>query len=59
MDTVTQVQILNKVIYILHCANTLGEVMNPTILPPAMGKIVGQIGLFSLSMATSLQVGKL
>ena len=22
--------------------------MNPTILPPAMGKIVGQIGLFNL-----------
>ena len=26
----------------LHCINTLGKGMNPIILPPAMGKIVGQ-----------------
>ena len=27
--------------------------MNPIILPPAMGKIVGQTGFFSLVEATS------
>ena len=26
---------------ISHCTNTLGKGMNPIILPPAMGKIVG------------------
>ena len=39
--------------------NTLGKGMNPIILPPAMGKIVGQTGLFSLGKATSLGEGKL
>ena len=29
--------------------------MNPAILPPAMDKIVGQIELFSLGMATGLR----
>ena len=38
MDTVTRVQILEQVIYISLNANTLGKGMNPTILPPAMGK---------------------
>ena len=33
--------------------------MNPIILPPAMGKIVGQIRFFSLSEATSLGEGEL
>ena len=33
--------------------------MSPTILPPAMGKIVGQTGLFNLGMATNLGEGKL
>ena len=33
--------------------------MNPIILPPAMGKIVGQTGFFSLGEATSLGEGKL
>ena len=28
--------------------------MNPIILPPAMGKIVGRTGFFSLGEATSL-----
>ena len=32
--------------------------MNPIILPPAMGKIVGQARFFSLGEATSLE-GKL
>ena len=32
--------------------------MNPIILPPAMGKTIGQTGFFSLGEATSLE-GKL
>ena len=28
--------------------------MNPTLLPPAMSKIVGQIEFYSLGLATSL-----
>ena len=32
--------------------------MDPTILPSAMGEIVGQIGLFSLGMANGLGEGK-
>ena len=35
MDTVTQVQILDKTIYISHSANTLGKDMNAAILYPA------------------------
>ena len=30
--------------------------MTPIILPPAMGKIVGQTEFFSLGLATSLEV---
>ena len=33
--------------------------MNPIILPPAMDKILGQIGLYSLGEATSLGERKL
>ena len=33
--------------------------MNPIILPPAMGKIVGQTVFFSLGEATSLGEGEL
>ena len=46
MDTVTQVQILDKAVCISHRANTLGK-----------GKIEGQTRLFSLGMATSLGEG--
>ena len=56
MDSATQVQILN--VYISYCTNTLGKVMNSTICPPAMGLLVGQIGLFNLAIATGLE-GKL
>ena len=55
MNTTNRVQILDKAIYILH--NTLGKGMNPTILIPAMSKIVEETRLFSLSMATSLGKG--
>ena len=43
----------------LHSTNTLGKAMNPIILPPAMGKIVGQTRFFSLGEATSQGEGKL
>ena len=39
------------------CCN--GYRMNPIILPPTMGKIVGQTRFFSLGEATSLVEGKL
>ena len=38
---------------------TLGKSTHPTILLPAMGKIVGQIGVFKLGMATGLGKRKL
>ena len=38
MDTATRVQIRDETNYISHSTNTLGEGMNPIILPPAMGK---------------------
>ena len=44
---------------ISRSTNTLGKGMNPIILPPAMGKIVGQTKFFSLGEATSLREGKL
>ena len=59
MDTVTQVQILDETDCISHCTNTLGKGMNPTILPPAMGKVIGQTRFFSLGEATSQGEGKL
>ena len=43
----------------LHSTNTLGKGMNPNILPPAMGKIVGQTRFFSPGEATSLGEEKL
>ena len=59
MDTSTRVQILNDTDCISHCTNTLGKGMNPIILPPAMGKVVGQTRFFSLGEATSLGEEKL
>ena len=59
MDTVTRVQIRDETDCISHCTNTLGKGMNPIILPPAMGKIVGQTVFLSLGEATSLGEGKL
>ena len=43
---------------ISRSTNTVGKGMNPISLPPAISKIVGQTGLFSLSMATGLEKGK-
>ena len=59
MDTATRVQILDETDCISHSTNTLGKGMNPIILPPAMGKIVGQTMFFSRGEATSLGEGKL
>ena len=44
--------------YISYNANTIGKGMNQTILYLAMSKIIGQTGLLSLDIATSLE-GKL
>ena len=57
MDTATQVQILDDTDCISHSTNTLGNGMNPIILPPAMGKIVGQTVFFSPGEATNLGEG--
>ena len=59
METVTQIQILNKAVYISHCVNTFGKGKNQNILPPDISKIVGQTVLFNLSMATTVEKGKL
>ena len=50
---------ISEKICISNSTNTLGKGMNPIILPPAMGKIVGQTRFFSPGEATSLGEGKL
>ena len=59
MDLATQVRIQDEAVCISHSVNTFEKAVNPTILPPAMSKIVGQIGLFSLGMVTGAGEGKL
>ena len=59
MVTATRVQILDETDCISHCTNTLGKGMNPIILPPATGKVIGQTRYFSLGEATILGEGKL
>ena len=39
MDAVNRVQIQDETVSISQSANTLGKGMNPTILPPATGKL--------------------
>ena len=53
MNTATLVKTLDEAVSISHGANAVEKRMNPTILPPGMGKIIGQTGLFCLGMATS------
>ena len=48
MDSSARVQILGKAVCLSHRANTPGKGMDLTIPPPAIGKIVGQTGLFNL-----------
>ena len=45
---VTLVQILNEAVYIAYSTNTLGKGMNPTILTPAMSKLLDS--LYSLTL---------
>ena len=59
MDNSTRVQIPDEAVRISHTACTLEKRMNPTILSPAMGKILEPTGLFSLGMTTSHVEGKL
>ena len=59
MDTATRVPFLDKADNILQSANIFGKSMNPTILPSAMAKTVGQTGLFGFGVATGLGEGKL
>ena len=48
LDTATRVQILDETDCISHSTNTLGEGMNPIILPPAMGKQYDRLGSSAL-----------
>ena len=48
MDMGTRVQILDETDSISHSTNTLGKVMNPIILPPAMGKEYSRLGSSAL-----------
>ena len=59
MDTTTRFKILYETDCISHSTNTIGKGMTPIILPPAMGKIVGQTMFCRLGEATSLGEGKL
>ena len=38
MDMATHIQILDEADCISHSTNNLGKDMNPTVLPPAVGK---------------------
>ena len=38
MDAVSQVQFLDKTVCISYDTDVFGKVLNPTILPPSMGK---------------------
>ena len=51
--------ILDKALYISHNSITFRKGMNPTILPPAMRKMIEHIGLLSLGMATCQGEGNL
>ena len=57
-NTVTRVQIQEEFVCISHTVNIVGKSMNPTILPPAIEKIVEQTVPFNLGMANG-QEGKL
>ena len=59
LGPMTRVQNLDETVCILLSTDTLGKGMNPTILPPARGKIVGDTGIFNLDMATGTAEGKL
>ena len=54
MESSTRVQILDAALYVSLRANIFGKVMNTSVLPAAMGRIVGQIDLFCLGLASGL-----
>ena len=49
----------NKTVCIWLTTNILRKCMNPTILPSAMGKFGGRLGLFNNGVATRLGEGKI
>ena len=51
-NKLTRVIILDEGVCSSHGTNTLRKDMQPTILPTAMSKIVGQTIFFTLGMAT-------
>ena len=59
MHPATRVQIQDEAACISLSGNTLEKSINPTNVPPAIGKIIGHIGLFNLGMATNLGNRKL
>ena len=54
MNMTTQVRILDEAVCFSQCLNTFGKGVRPTILLPAMGKIIEKTGIFNLGKATSL-----
>ena len=56
MDTATQVQIMDEAVFAFYIVfiTYLWKDMNPTILPPSIGKKVWQTRIFSFGMATGL-----
>ena len=42
MDAATRVQTLDEAVCLLHCTNVLRKGRSPTILPPGIGKILGE-----------------
>ena len=43
---------MDEAVSISHGNYTLGKGMNPTILPPSMGKLIGRLGSLNLGMTT-------
>ena len=58
MNIVTRVQVSEETVCDSHGDNTLGKGISPIIIPPAMGKIVGQTVFCNLGMTTGLEEGK-
>ena len=49
---------MNGAVRVSLAINTLGKGMNPSLLPPAIGKIIGQIGFSYFGWKASLELGK-
>ena len=58
MESVTSVQILNKTVCVLLCANVHGKAMNSDC-PPHQNRYIGHIAFFTIGNATSPGEGKL